>query len=79
MRFEEAPVAEIFKALEKAYGVNIEFDELIFSSCELTTVVADEGLYSRLDIICDAIGTSYTLHEDRIVISGTGCNSGRDN
>jgi ferric-dicitrate binding protein FerR (iron transport regulator) len=79
MRFEEAPVTEIFKALEKAYGVNIEFDEVIFSSCELTTVIADEGIYSRLDIICDAIGTHYTLDEDRIIINGTGCNSGREN
>lgn len=73
MRFEEAPVADIFKALEKAYGVDIEFDESIFSSCELTTVISDEDIYSRLNIICNAIGTSYTLEEDKIVIKSSGC------
>jgi ferric-dicitrate binding protein FerR (iron transport regulator) len=78
MRFEEAPVAAIFKALEKAYGVKIEFDEAIFSSCELTTVISEDGIYNRLDIICDAIGTTYKLLEDRIAISGTGCNTERD-
>jgi ferric-dicitrate binding protein FerR (iron transport regulator) len=73
MRFEEAPVSEIFKALEKAYGVDIEFDENVFSSCELTTVISDDDIYSRLDIICDALGTSYVREHDRIVISSSGC------
>lgn len=73
MRFEEAPVTEIFKALEKAYGVDLEFDEKIFSSCELTTVISDDDIYSRLDIICDALGTSYVREHDRIVISSSGC------
>lgn len=77
MRFEEAPVSEILLALEKAYGVDIEFDEKIFSSCELTTIIADDGLYNRLDIICDAIGTTYELKGDKIVISGTGCHADR--
>jgi ferric-dicitrate binding protein FerR (iron transport regulator) len=78
LRFEEAPVSDIFKALEKAYGVKIEFDETLFSSCELTTVIAEDGIYKRLDIICDAIGTAYTVQDDRIVINGTGCNDPGD-
>lgn len=73
MRFEDAPVTEIFKALEKAYGVDIEFDEAIFSSCAMTTVISDDDFYNRLDIICDAMGISYTRDEDRIVIGGAGC------
>jgi hypothetical protein len=77
MRFEEAPVSEIFLALEKAYGVDIDFDETIFSLCELTTVIAEDGLYNRLDIICDAIGTTYQLKDDQIVISDTGCHADR--
>lgn len=73
MRFEEAPVTEIFLALEKAYGVDIEFDEELFSSCELTTVISNDDIYSRLDIICDALGTSYVRENDRIVVSSSGC------
>lgn len=79
MRFEEAPVIEIFKALEKAYGVDIEFDEAIFSSCAMTTVISGDDLYNRLDIICDALGISYTKDKDRIVISSTGCNAKSNN
>ncbi len=73
MRFEEAPVSEIFKALEKTYGVDIVFDEELFSNCRLTTVISKNDLYGRLNIICSVIGTSYTLEEDRIVISSSGC------
>ena len=75
MRFEDAPVSEIFEALEKAYGVEIEFDETIFSSCAMTTVISDDDFYNRLDIICDALGVSYTRDQDRIVITGSGCNA----
>jgi len=73
MRFEETPVTEIFKALEKMYGVEIDFDEALFSNCRLTTVISKDDLYSRLDIICNVIGTSYTLQPDRIVIEAAGC------
>ena len=74
MRFEEAPVREIFEAIEKVYGVEIVFDKDRFSACALTTSISDGGLYNRLDIICKAIGAEYTLNEHQIVINGTGCN-----
>jgi transmembrane sensor len=74
MRFEEGPVAEIFEAIEKVYGVEIVFDKERFSSCALTTSISDGGLYNRLDIICKAIGAEYTLHEHQIEIKGSGCN-----
>ena len=74
MRFEDAPVEEIFDAIEEAYGIEIEFDEDQFSSCTLTTLVSGGDLYNRLDIITQAIGASYEVKEDRIVISGSGCN-----
>lgn len=73
MRFEEAPVSEIFKALEKVYGVDIEFDERKLSSCELTTIISDKDIFSRLSIICNAIGASYVLENGTIIISSEGC------
>lgn len=74
MRFKRAPVSEIFEAIEKVYGVDIEFDEALFSSCTLTTSISDGDLYNRLTIITSAIGAKYTMKENKIVISGTGCN-----
>ena len=74
MRFVEAPVTEIFAAVEKVYGVDLVFDEKGLSSCYLTSVISDGDLYSRLDIICDAIGASYEVRGDHIVIAGSECN-----
>lgn len=74
MRFEEASVKEIFEAIEKIYGVEIEFNEALYSSCTLTTTVSEGGLFNRLDIITSAIGADYKLLENKIVINGTDCN-----
>ena len=75
MRFEAAPVSEIFKAIEKVYGLDIVFDETKFSSCTLTTSISDGGLFNRLDIICAAIGATYTMKENQIVVEGSGCSN----
>lgn len=74
MRFEEASVSEIFTALEEIYGVDIVFDEKLLGACTLTTSISDGTIYNRLDIICKAIGATYTVEETQIVVSGLGCN-----
>jgi transmembrane sensor len=73
MHFEAAPISEIFEGLEKVYGVDIEFDRNTFSSCVLTTSIAEGSIYNRLDMICKAIDARYILKEHKIVITGDGC------
>jgi hypothetical protein len=74
MRFEEAPISEVFEAIEKIYGVDIQYDEAQFTFCTITTSVSGGGLFNRLDIITSTIGAHYKLNENRIIVSGTGCN-----
>jgi transmembrane sensor len=74
LRFEEAPVTEIFNAIEKLYGVDIMFDDDVLASCTLTTSITDGDLYNKLDIITRAIGARYFLEENRIIVQGKGCN-----
>ena len=78
MRFEEAPVSEILKALEKIYGVDIVFEEQTLSSCELTTIISDNDIFRRLNIICNAIGASYVIENGTIIISSEGCDKQDD-
>ena len=73
IKFEEASVSEIFKAMERMYRIDLIFDEEKFSTCILTTTIADDGLYKKLDIICRAVGGEYKIKENRIVIDGVGC------
>ena len=74
LHFEDAPVKDIIKELEKYYGISIEVDKEKFKNCALTTSISDGGIYNRLDIICKAIGATYSVDETHITIEGQGCN-----
>lgn len=66
-------VADIFETLEKNYGIDIEFNEEILSGCSLTTTLADESLYEKMEIICQVIGAQYTVHGTTLVVESQGC------
>jgi transmembrane sensor len=72
-QYDGVPVVNILTALEQNYGIDILFDEPILSSCLLTTSLAEEGLYERIEIICKAIGAQYEIQDSQIVITSDGC------
>lgn len=71
--FDDAPLPEIFAALEKAYGVRIVYDEEIFARCRITTSLNDEVLFEKLNVLCKVIGATYQVVDAQIVVSGAGC------
>ncbi|MBL0745786.1 FecR family protein [Chryseolinea lacunae] len=73
MTFDEKPVTDILKSLEKMYAVDIDYDASALQFCELTTVFSEEGLYERLRIICKAIEGTYEIHGTRIILKSRGC------
>lgn len=73
LSFEEAPVVEIFQTLEKAYGIPLHYDTKTFSSCIVTTSLADETFEEKLKIICEAIGASYKIADNGVLIDGRPC------
>lgn len=74
MIFEKASIATIFHAVEKAYNVKIRFDDERFSTCVLTTyLIPEEDLYTRLKIICGAIGATYHEEDGNVIVKGKGC------
>jgi ferric-dicitrate binding protein FerR (iron transport regulator) len=54
MEYDGAPVVKILKVLEENYGVDIQFNEAVLAHCALTTSLHDEGLFERINIICEA-------------------------
>lgn len=74
MRFEDAPVPEVLLAMEKVYGVDISFDKEKLSRCAITTTLSGGGLYNKLDVICKAIGATYSVEGVEIIIESEGCN-----
>ncbi len=73
MEYEATPVAKIFQVVEENYGIDIVYDEEALSSCSLTTSMSEEGLFERIEIICQAIGARYEMIDGKIVVSSSGC------
>ncbi|GHB64715.1 FecR family protein [Persicitalea jodogahamensis] len=74
--FEDKPVADVFRQIGMAYGLDIDMEESLFSGCELTTNLTDEPLFEKLSILCSAVGpsTSFVVKEGRIRVISKGCN-----
>lgn len=74
LQFEATGVPVILDAMSKAYGVDITFDRELLSSCVLTTFInQDEGMFKRLEIICEAIGATYEVEGVMVKINSRGC------
>lgn len=74
--FTDIPVAQIFKTIEQAYSVEIDFPKQELDKCHLTTSLSDQPLPEKLKIICKSIGnnSSYTMNGNQITILSKGCN-----
>lgn len=71
--FENAPVREVFKTLQDAYGIDIVFNEEIMNHCFITAPLGSEPLFEKLQIICETIGADYDIVDAKIVIISRGC------
>ena len=74
--FTDIPVAQIFKTIEQAYLVKIDFPQAKLKDCYLTTSLGDQPLPEKLKIICKSLGnnSSYEMNGNQIIIISDGCN-----
>ncbi|MEO8240014.1 MAG: FecR family protein [Flavobacterium sp.] len=74
--FTDIPVEQIFKTIEQAYLVDIDFPKAKLKDCHLTTSLSDQPLSEKLKIICKSIGndTSFEMNGNQIIITSEGCN-----
>jgi transmembrane sensor len=71
--FDDRPVAEVFAALEKAYGVAIDYDHAALANCTVSLVLRQETLFGKLDLLCKTLSGSYRQEGTRIVVKARGC------
>ena len=72
--FDNQPISEVFKVLEKAYGIPIAYDEATMKNCSLRVALSNESFFAKLDIICKTVGADYKVRDGQIIISSEGCN-----
>ncbi len=71
--FDDAPVANVFSAIERTYGVKIHFNENELSACLVNLTFRNESLLEQLDVVCQTIGATHTVLDGQIVITSKGC------
>ncbi|UPL47503.1 FecR family protein [Hymenobacter sublimis] len=71
--FDDRPVPEVLAALEKAYGVDIEYDAQALAACTVTLNLQNESLYGKLDVLCKTLGASYEKSATHLVFRSPGC------
>jgi transmembrane sensor len=72
--FRSSSAPEVFRALEKAYGVDIQYDATLFDNCQFSADLSEESLYEKLDVICRSLESTYQILDAQIIINGKGCN-----
>ena len=74
--FTDIPVSQIFKTIEQAYLVKIDYPVNKLKDCHLTTSLSDQPLTEKLKIICNSIGnnTNFEMNGNQIIITSQGCN-----
>jgi transmembrane sensor len=73
MSYDNQPLPLVLRGLMRAYQAPIEFDETALASCRITTTFVDESLTERLTSICEAIGATLEVRQDRFIVRSQGC------
>ncbi|GAB2519199.1 FecR family protein [Spirosoma aerophilum] len=71
--FDDTPLPVVFGRLERAYGVDIVYDEELLATCPLTAELTEQSLFEKLDVICRVIEAHYDVIDGQIVINSRGC------
>lgn len=71
--FDDAPIREVFQAMERVYGIPILYDKTSLAQCTLTTSIDDLTLFDQMKLICKAVGATYDQQDGQIVVWGGGC------
>jgi ferric-dicitrate binding protein FerR (iron transport regulator) len=70
---ENVPIQDVIEKLIRLYGINIRTANNTILTCPITASFDDQNLYSRIEMICKAIGATYSMSESEIVIEGGAC------
>ncbi len=71
--FDNTPISQVFTTLEKAYGIEIVYDEDLMKACFLTAPLGNESLFEKMRVVCKTIGARYEIIDGQVVVYSKGC------
>ncbi|GAB3985544.1 hypothetical protein GCM10028807_01020 [Spirosoma daeguense] len=71
--FEASALPEVLSRLEQTYGIKMVIGNQALTECRFTGNISKQPLYSKLELLCQAINAHYEIQGPRIIINGAGC------
>jgi len=72
--FDDTPLSEVLKALEKAYQIEIILENENLGKCPFTGNIRKQALFKKLELVCQVFQASYEVKGTSILIKGgRGC------
>jgi ferric-dicitrate binding protein FerR (iron transport regulator) len=73
--FDDAPLSEVLRALEKTYQIQIILGNENLGNCPFTGDIRKQNLFKKLELVCQVFQASYEIKGTMILIKGgKGCN-----
>ena len=71
--FQNIPLVEVLKTLEKSYGIEMVLENENLGRCTLTGDLEAMPLFTKLDIITRSLNANYQIKGTSILVNGRGC------
>lgn len=71
--YNNTSAAEVFAALQKAYGIAIVFDEEVLRNCSFTGTFTNETFFEKVSLVCKAIEADYEQADGQVIINAHNC------
>lgn len=71
--YEETPITQVFRDIEKAYGITILYNEETLGHCQLNASLASLGFEEKMGVICTTLGARYEIIDGQVILTGGGC------
>ena len=72
-QFNDQPLLEVCRYLEKSFDVRIDVDRRKFSDCRITAQFDNKSLSYILDVITATVDATYERSNEQVIIEGKGC------
>ena len=71
--FDDTNLATVLENISKGYAIDIMVENENIYHCKFSGDITNQGLYNKLDLICQSTGLQYELLGTKILIKGKGC------
>jgi hypothetical protein len=71
--FEETPLIDVLRKIERAYGITILVDEHQIANCTITAVLSNEPLLEKLNLISKIIHAKYEMIDGQVIMNVKSC------